>query len=384
MKTYTPTHNPEAHGDEYWMARALRLAEQGLYSTSPNPRVGCVIVKDNVLVGEGWHQQAGGPHAEVHALRMAGDQAQAATAYVTLEPCSHFGRTPPCAHALANAGVARVVGACRDPNPQVAGRGFQYLRDAGIEVTETCLQNQAESLNAGFIQRMRSGLPWVRIKLAQSLDGRTAMASGESQWITGPAARRDVQRLRARSCAVITGASSVLIDNPSMTVRPAETGIKQPEHLWRQPLRVVIDGQQQLSGNEAVFDQPGDILLAVTNTSLVTVQRAATLGQLTLWQSPATQTGKVDLPALLRFLAEQGHNDILVESGARLAAAFVETGLVNELVLYCAPTLLGSNARPLLALPLDSMQQQIRWHWQDIRMVGQDLRLTLQPEAARP
>ncbi|MDP2547990.1 bifunctional diaminohydroxyphosphoribosylaminopyrimidine deaminase/5-amino-6-(5-phosphoribosylamino)uracil reductase RibD [Oceanobacter sp. 4_MG-2023] len=384
MKTYTPTHNPEAHGDEYWMARALRLAEQGLYSTSPNPRVGCVIVKDNVLVGEGWHQQAGGPHAEVHALRMAGDQAQAATAYVTLEPCSHFGRTPPCAHALANAGVARVVGACRDPNPQVAGRGFQYLRDAGIEVTETCLQNQAESLNAGFIQRMRSGLPWVRIKLAQSLDGRTAMASGESQWITGPAARRDVQRLRARSCAVITGASSVLIDNPSMTVRPAETGIKQPEHLWRQPLRVVIDGQQRLSGNEAVFDQPGDILLAVTNTSLVTVQRAATLGQLTLWQSPATQTGKVDLPALLRFLAEQGHNDILVESGARLAAAFVETGLVNELVLYCAPTLLGSNARPLLALPLDSMQQQIRWHWQDIRMVGQDLRLTLQPEAARP
>ncbi|MDP2609853.1 MULTISPECIES: bifunctional diaminohydroxyphosphoribosylaminopyrimidine deaminase/5-amino-6-(5-phosphoribosylamino)uracil reductase RibD [unclassified Oceanobacter] len=384
MKTYTPTHNPEAHGDEYWMARALRLAEQGLYSTSPNPRVGCVIVKDNVLVGEGWHQQAGGPHAEVHALRMAGDQAQAATAYVTLEPCSHFGRTPPCAHALANAGVARVVGACRDPNPQVAGRGFQYLRDAGIEVTETCLQNQAESLNAGFIQRMRSGLPWVRIKLAQSLDGRTAMASGESQWITGPAARRDVQRLRARSCAVITGASSVLIDNPSMTVRPAETGIKQPEHLWRQPLRVVIDGQQRLSGNEAVFDQPGDILLAVTNTSLVTVQRAASLGQLTLWQSPATQTGKVDLPALLRFLAEQGHNDILVESGARLAAAFVETGLVNELVLYCAPTLLGSNARPLLALPLDSMQQQIRWHWQDIRMVGQDLRLTLQPEAARP
>ncbi|MDO6681954.1 bifunctional diaminohydroxyphosphoribosylaminopyrimidine deaminase/5-amino-6-(5-phosphoribosylamino)uracil reductase RibD [Oceanobacter sp. 5_MG-2023] len=384
MKTYTPTHSPEAHGDEYWMARALRLAEQGLYSTSPNPRVGCVIVKDNVLVGEGWHQQAGGPHAEVHALRMAGDQAQAATAYVTLEPCSHFGRTPPCAHALANAGVARVVGACRDPNPQVAGRGFQYLRDAGIEVTETCLQNQAESLNAGFIQRMRSGLPWVRIKLAQSLDGRTAMASGESQWITGPAARRDVQRLRARSCAVITGASSVLIDNPSMTVRPAETGIKQPEHLWRQPLRVVIDGQQRLSGNEAVFDQPGDILLAVTNTSLVTVQRAATLGQLTLWQSPATQTGKVDLPALLRFLAEQGHNDILVESGARLAAAFVETGLVNELVLYCAPTLLGSNARPLLALPLDSMQQQIRWHWQDIRMVGQDLRLTLQPEAARP
>ncbi|MDP2505316.1 bifunctional diaminohydroxyphosphoribosylaminopyrimidine deaminase/5-amino-6-(5-phosphoribosylamino)uracil reductase RibD [Oceanobacter sp. 3_MG-2023] len=384
MKTYTPTHNPEAHGDEYWMARALRLAEQGLYSTSPNPRVGCVIVKDNVLVGEGWHQQAGGPHAEVHALRMAGDQAQAATAYVTLEPCSHFGRTPPCAHALANAGVARVVGACRDPNPQVAGRGFQYLRDAGIEVTETCLQNQAESLNAGFIQRMRSGLPWVRIKLAQSLDGRTAMASGESQWITGPAARRDVQRLRARSCAVITGARSVLIDNPSMTVRPAETGIKQPEHLWRQPLRVVIDGQQRLSGSEAVFDQPGDILLAVTNTSLVTVQRAATLGQLTLWQSPATQTGKVDLPALLRFLAEQGHNDILVESGARLAAAFVETGLVNELVLYCAPTLLGSNARPLLALPLDSMQQQIRWHWQDIRMVGQDLRLTLQPEAARP
>ncbi|MFK4753384.1 bifunctional diaminohydroxyphosphoribosylaminopyrimidine deaminase/5-amino-6-(5-phosphoribosylamino)uracil reductase RibD [Oceanobacter antarcticus] len=377
-------NTPIEHSDEYWMAKALRLAERGLYSTSPNPRVGCVIVKDNRLIGEGWHQQAGGPHAEVHALRMAGDQAQHATAYVTLEPCSHFGRTPPCANALAAAGVARVVGACRDPNPQVGGRGFQHLRDAGIEVTESCLQAQAEALNTGFIQRMRSGLPWVSIKLAQSLDGRTAMASGASQWITGPDARRDVQRLRARSCAVITGASSVLIDNPSMTVRPAETGIEQPEHLWRQPLRVVIDGQQRLSGNEKLFNQSGDILLAVTDPTRVTVQRAAELGQLTLWQSPPTRSGKVDLPALLQFLAAQGHNEVLVESGAHLAAAFVESGLVNELVLYCAPTLLGSSARPLLVLPLESMQQQMRWQWQDIRMIGNDLRLTLRPEQDQP
>ncbi|WP_430460212.1 bifunctional diaminohydroxyphosphoribosylaminopyrimidine deaminase/5-amino-6-(5-phosphoribosylamino)uracil reductase RibD [Thalassolituus sp. LLYu03] len=364
---------------EYYMARALQLAALGLYSTSPNPRVGCVIVRDGEIVGEGWHQKAGEPHAEVHALRMAGDKARGATAYVTLEPCSHYGRTPPCAEGLIKAGVARVIGACSDPNPLVAGRGYQMLRDAGIEVITPCLETQAIALNKGFMQRMRSGLPLVRIKLAQSLDGRTAMASGESQWITGPAARADVQRLRARSCAVITGAGSVLTDNPSMKVRPQESGIEQEDRLWRQPLRVVIDGQQRLTGSEKLFSLPGDILLAVADASRSKVQRDAALGSLTLWQAPLTRQGKVDLNALLAELGRLGCNEVLVESGAQLAGAFIATGQVSELVLYCAPTLLGSNARPLLSLGLERMEQQLRWQWQDVRMVGGDLKLTLTP-----
>ncbi|MDK2778411.1 MAG: bifunctional diaminohydroxyphosphoribosylaminopyrimidine deaminase/5-amino-6-(5-phosphoribosylamino)uracil reductase RibD [Pseudomonadota bacterium] len=365
---------------EVWMARALQLARLGLYSTSPNPRVGCVIVKDGAIVGEGWHQKAGEPHAEVHAMRMAGEQARGATAYVTLEPCSHYGRTPPCAEGLIKAGVARVVGACADPNPLVAGRGYQMLRDAGVEVITPCLEAQAIEVNQGFMQRMQTGLPYTRIKLAQSLDGRTAMASGESQWITGPHARADVQRLRARSCAIITGTDSVLLDNPSMTVRPAETGIEQEARLWRQPLRVIIDGQQRLRGSETIFSQAGDILLAVTDAAAVKVERDPALGSLSIWQSPANADGNVDLSALLHHLGGLGSNEVLIESGARLGGAFIRTGLVNELVLYCAPTLLGSNARPLLSLGLDNMNEQIRWHWQDVRQVGGDLRLTLTPD----
>ena len=364
---------------EVFMARALQLAARGLYSTSPNPRVGCVIVKEGVIVGEGWHQKAGEPHAEVNALRMAGDQARGATAYVTLEPCSHYGRTPPCAEGLIKAGVASVVGACADPNPLVAGRGYNMLREAGIDVITPCLETAAMDIIPGFMQRMQTGLPYVRIKLAHSLDGRTAMASGESQWITGPAARADVQRLRARSCVIITGADSVLTDNPSMTVRPQETGIEQEARLWRQPLRVIIDGRQRLSGNEQIFSKSGDILLAVTDAASVSIQRDPALGALHIWQSPHTAEDKVDLTALLKHLAEQGSNEVLVESGAQLAGAFIQTGLVNELVLYCAPTLLGSNARPLLSLGLDSMAGQIRWQWSDVRMVGNDLRLTLTP-----
>lgn len=366
---------------EFYMARALQLAELGRYSTSPNPRVGCVIVNNGEIVGEGWHQKAGEPHAEVHALRMAGDNARGATAYVTLEPCSHHGRTPPCAEGLIKAGVARVVGACSDPNPLVAGRGYNLLRDAGIEVITPCLEAQAIDLNKGFMQRMRSGMPWVRAKLAQSLDGRTAMASGESQWITGAAARADVQRLRAQSCAVITGAGSVLTDNPSMTVRPAETGIEQEQRLWRQPLRVIIDGQQRLSGNEQIFSLPGDILLAVSNAASCKVRRDESLGTLSIWQAPLTVANKVDLPALLAELGERGCNEVLLESGAQLAGAFAAAGLISELVLYCAPTILGSEARPLLSLGLERMEQQLRWRWQDVRMVGGDLKLVLTPDA---
>ena len=365
--------------DTEYMRRALQLAHLGLYSTSPNPRVGCVIVKDGQIVGEGWHQKAGEPHAEINALRMAGPSSEGATAYVTLEPCSHYGRTPPCADALIKAGVARVVGACSDPNPSVAGRGYQRIRDAGIKVTETCLTDEAETLNIGFMKRMRTGRPYVRIKLAQSLDGRTAMASGESQWITGAQARQDVQKLRARSCAVITGADSVLIDNPSMTVRPAESGIEQEARLWRQPLRVLIDGRQRVSAEAKLFAQAGDILIATNGTrpSNNAIQRAEELGTLDYWHSDGQQ--KVNLPALLDELGQRGCNEVLVESGAQLAGAFVEQGLVDELVLYCAPTLLGSDARPLMTLPLTQMKEQVRWQWQDVTPMGDDLRLTLTP-----
>ena len=366
--------------DLEWMADALRLAKKGLYTTSPNPRVGCVIVKDGVKVGEGWHQKAGEPHAEVHALRAAGDQARGATAYVTLEPCSHYGRTPPCAEGLIKAGVSRVVGAVRDPNPSVAGRGYEMLRQAGIEVVESCLEAEAGAINAGFMKRMRTGLPYVRIKLAMSLDGRTAMASGESQWITGSAARRDVQALRAQSCAVITGAESVIIDNPSMTVRPDEAGLDIPEGLCRQPLRVIVDGAHRVSNEATIFDKPGDILIAARTPPASPINRDSGIGALSYWAGERDE--HTDIDALLRHLATQGSNEVLIESGAKLAAAFVSAGLVDELIVYCAPTLLGSDARPLLSLPLSEMKQQIRWQWQDVRMVGNDLRLTLRPDTS--
>ncbi|SIS86327.1 diaminohydroxyphosphoribosylaminopyrimidine deaminase [Thalassolituus maritimus] len=366
--------------DLEWMSDALRLAKKGLYTTSPNPRVGCVIVKDGVKVGEGWHQKAGEPHAEVHALRAAGDQARGATAYVTLEPCSHYGRTPPCAEGLIKAGVARVVGAVRDPNPSVAGRGYEMLRQAGIEVVESCLEPEATAINAGFMKRMRTGLPYVRVKLAMSLDGRTAMASGESQWITGSAARRDVQALRAQSCAVITGADSVIIDNPSMTVRPDEAGLDIPEGLRRQPLRVIVDGAHRVSNEATIFDKPGDILIAARTPPASPINRDTGLGALSYWAGERDE--HTDIDALLCHLATQGSNEVLIESGAKLAAAFVSAGLVDELIVYCAPTLLGSDARPLLSLPLSEMKQQIRWQWQDVRMVGDDLRLTLRPDTS--
>lgn len=362
---------------EYYMARALQLAKLGVYSTSPNPRVGCVLVKNSQVVGEGWHQKAGEGHAEVNALAMAADLAKGATAYVTLEPCSHFGRTPPCAQSLIDAGIKTVVGACSDPNPQVAGQGYQLLRDAGIEVITPLLEAEAEAVNAGFMQRMRTGMPYVTIKLAQSLDGRTAMQSGESQWITAKAARQDVQRLRAQSCAIVTGTDSVLIDNPSMNVRYSEAGINLPDGLHRQPLRVIVDGQQRLTGQERIFQQAGDILLAVNDVELCQVKRSPDLGKLLLWQSPATSNDKVDLSALLQELGRLGMNHVLVESGAKLAGAFVAQHLAQKLVLYIAPTFLGSLARPLLDLGINTMTEQMRVQWQDIRQIGNDLRLTV-------
>ncbi|MFC0711957.1 bifunctional diaminohydroxyphosphoribosylaminopyrimidine deaminase/5-amino-6-(5-phosphoribosylamino)uracil reductase RibD [Azorhizophilus paspali] len=362
-----------------YMARALELARQGLYSTHPNPRVGCVIVADGRIVGEGWHVRAGEPHAEVHALRQAGETARGATAYVTLEPCSHYGRTPPCAEALVAAGVGRVVAAMQDPNPRVSGRGLARLREAGIEVEVGVLEAEARALNAGFVKRMERGLPLVRVKLAMSLDGRTAMASGESQWITGAPARAAVQRLRARSSVVLTGADTVLVDHARLTVRGEELALA-PEQvalvLRRPPLRVLVDGRLRVP-LDAPFFQAGPALVATVsaerevNYQVVGHELLAVPGE----------DGQVDLPALLAELAARGANEVLVEAGPRLAGAFARQGLVDEYRLFVAPKFLGSNARPLLELPLERMAEARELKIRDIRAVGEDWQIVAVPVA---
>lgn len=365
--------------DRQLMVRAIQLAERGLYTTGINPRVGCVLARDGVIVGEGWHVRAGEGHAEVNALHQAGEQARGATAYVTLEPCSHFGKTPPCADALVDAGVSRVVVAMQDPNPQVAGQGLQRLRDAGIEVLSGVLEGEAQQLNPGFIKRMQQGLPWVRLKLAMSLDGRTAMASGESQWITGPQARADVQRLRARSGAVISGADSVLLDDSALTVRAAELGL-DPELAQmiaaQQPLRVLIDGRLRVPLAQRLFREPGPVLVVCYDGRQR--QREYQASQAELLAMPG-DNGQVHLLQLLTELARRGCNEVLVESGAVLAGAFWRAGLVDELVVYMAPRLLGSNARPLLALPFDSMAEAMDVQITDMRAVGNDWRINAHP-----
>ncbi len=362
------------------MARALKLAARGQYTCMPNPAVGCVIAKGDVVVGEGWHQKAGEAHAEVNALQHAGDLAQGATAYVTLEPCSHYGRTPPCANALITAGVSRVVYGMTDPNPSVAGQGLEKLRQAGITVDGPILEAEARQLNKGFIKRQEQGLPWVTIKLAMSLDGRTAMESGESQWITSPAARQDVQRLRAKSCAIVTGIGTVLHDDPSLTVRADELGSDSREEAAtvaaRQPLRVVVDSQLKTPADAKVLSSDGASLL-------VTAKGHSDRQDIEIVSLPDSSYsgngGQVDLPALLALLAKKECTNVLVEAGAQLAGAFVHTGLVDELVIYMAPKLLGSSARPLLSLPFDRMDQQVELDIQDIRQVGGDLRITAKP-----
>ena len=361
--------------DHAWMARALRLARKGLYSTHPNPRVGCVIVADGELVGEGWHVRAGEPHAEVHALRQAGERARGATAYVTLEPCSHHGRTPPCAEALVKAGVGRVVAAMQDPNPQVAGNGLERLRSAGIDVASGVLEGEARELNAGFIKRMESGLPYVRAKLAMSLDGRTAMASGESQWITGPAARAEVQRLRARSSVVLTGADTVLMDAARLTVRGAELGLGAETTalaLARPPLRVLVDGRLRVP-LDAPFFQAGPALVVTAVAGCEETYRCAGHEALVLGQE------RVDLTALLRELAARGANEVLVEAGPRLVGAFARLGLVDEYQVFMAAKFLGSSARPLLELPLERMSEARELKIVDIRAVGDDWRIVAIP-----
>lgn len=362
--------------DYQMMARAINLAARGRYTARPNPCVGCVITQGEKIVGQGWHRKAGEPHAEVNALRDAGDQVAGVTAYVSLEPCSHFGRTPPCADALIAAGIARVVYGMQDPNPRVSGSGLEKLRAAGIVVDGPLCEAQAQALNRGFVKRQQTGMPRVTLKLAMSLDGRTAMASGESQWITGSAARADVQRLRARSDAVVTGIGSVLQDNPAMTVRAAELGLDTPvaeEIASLQPLRVVVDSQLTTPHEAKLLQQPGSVVIA-------SAVPGAIAGAEVLVLPSVDNPLRVDLTLLLKTLAERGCNDVLVECGATLAGAFVEAGLVDEIVVYMAATLMGSDARPLLSLPFQSMAQQKRLVITDIRAVGEDWRITAIPE----
>ncbi len=364
---------------EAWMARAIRLARLGLYTTDPNPRVGCVIVKNGELVAEGWHRKAGESHAEKIALAAAGNRAAGATAYVTLEPCCHHGRTPPCSDALIAAGVERVVVAMQDPNPLVAGKGLEQLRTAGIDVVTGVLGSEAAKLNPGFIKRMSRGLPYVRCKLAMSLDGRTAMASGESKWITSDASRRDVHRLRARSSAIITGIGTVLADDPAFTVRlplDALHGVESEDEIL-QPLRVVLDTRLSTPPDARLFRQPGETIVVTTSDDEDASESLLAAGATILRQD---HSDEIDLEAVLVHLAETGVNEVLFETGATLAGAAVSAGLVDELVVYLAPHLMGDAARGLLHLPgIGTMAERIELTTTDLRQIGPDIRLTLIP-----
>ncbi len=351
--------------DHGMMARALQLAERALWTTSPNPRVGCVLVRDGEIVGEGWHVRAGEPHAEVHALRAAGERARGATAYVTLEPCSHYGRTPPCAEGLIAAGVTRVVAAMEDPNPLVAGRGLAMLRAAGIDTACGLLAEAAQELNIGFVSRMTRGRPWVRLKTAASLDGKTALNNGVSQWITGPDARRDGHRWRARACAILTGIGTVRDDDPRLDVREVET--------TRQPLRVIVDSRLETPPTARIL-QGGSVLLAaaVDDAERANLLKAAGAEILLL----PNAAGKVELPALLNALAARGINEVHVEAGWKLNGSLLREGLVDELLLYMAPCLIGHHAAGLFNLPeLSDLAGKRPLSLRDVRQVGGDIRI---------
>jgi diaminohydroxyphosphoribosylaminopyrimidine deaminase/5-amino-6-(5-phosphoribosylamino)uracil reductase len=357
--------------DTRFMQRALELAALGLNTTDPNPRVGCVIVRDDRIIAEGWHQSAGQPHAEANALRLAGADAQGATAYVTLEPCSHTGRTPPCADALIAARVQRVVYATGDPNPLVNGRGEAALREAGIQIRRGVLEREARALNPGFFKRFETGLPWVRVKLGSSLDGRTALANGESRWITGKEARKDAQRYRARSSVVLSGSGTVLADDPALNVRI--------EDATRQPMRVVLDSNLRVPLKSRMFDREGPAL--VFAASDVTARRAEyEQHHVRVENVPRASGGGLQLDAVLRRLAQLQANEVWVEAGARLAGALLHAELVDELIVYLAPSLLGPQALALAQLPeLSKLEQRLRFEFTDCTQIGADLRLTAVP-----
>ncbi|HAB42510.1 MAG TPA: bifunctional diaminohydroxyphosphoribosylaminopyrimidine deaminase/5-amino-6-(5-phosphoribosylamino)uracil reductase RibD [Acinetobacter sp.] len=351
--------------DQIWMRRAIELARQGQYSTKPNPNVGCVIVKDGVVVGEGFHPKAGQPHAEVFAMRQAGDQARGATAYVTLEPCAHYGRTPPCAKGLVEAGLAKVIVACPDPNPLVAGKGVQILKDAGIEVKVGICEDEAHLLNDGFLKAMATGMPYVRLKIASSLDGRTAMASGESKWITGVEARQDVQHWRAISGAVITGIDTILADDCQLNVR----SLKEVDDISTivQPKRIILDRQGRLPLTAKILENPETVMVMGPYR-----QELVDLGVTHIEIQP--------LKELLQQLVQQHQiYDVLVESGATLSTAFLQAGLVDELISYVAPTLLGQTARSMFNAEFSRMAEQLRFKLQNVTRVGDDVRFRLIP-----
>ncbi len=363
--------------DYKFMQRAISLAKRGHFTTSPNPRVGCVIVLNGEIVGEGFHHKTGQGHAEVYALKQAGIKAKGATAYVTLEPCSHYGLTPPCAEALVKAQVSHVIAAMVDPNPKVSGRGLEILAAAGITSQFGLLEQDARALNPGFIRLMTTQLPYVRCKLAASLDGKTAMANGESQWITSAEARTDVQRLRAQSCAVICGADSVIFDQARMNVRWHALGELKRDYAEadiRQPIRVIIDGQNRLSPDLAIFQEASKILLI-----------RHTIENDQLWPhfveqvliDKAENSEHINLSLLLMYLAKQGLNDVLIESGGQLSGAFISQDLVDELILYQAPKLMGNDGKGLVNMPaVVQLSEAKNLEIKDIRMVGKDIRLT--------
>jgi len=357
------------------MTRALELARLGIYSTPPNPAVGCVLVRDGRIVGEGHHRRTGDPHAEVHALEAAGEAARGATAYVNLEPCSHFGRTPPCTQALLAAGVARVVCSLRDPNPRVAGGGLEELARAGVAVESGLLASDAAELNRGFLRRMSSGRPWVTLKVGASLDGRTALASGASRWITGEAARADVQRLRARAAAVVTGIGTVLTDDPALTVR--DPGL---ELLGRRPLRVVLDSRLRIPVTARVLDESAPAIVFTTQAA----PDASAFGERSIRiETLPGRDGRIDLAALLDRLGALECNEILVEAGPELAGAFLEDRRVDEFVLYVTPCVLGDTARPMFRLPpLERMTDRYDFRIHDADRIGDDLRMVFRPQRA--
>lgn len=364
------------------MTRALQLARRGQYWAMPNPHVGCVLVRDGHVIGEGYTQPSGGNHAEIEALQAAGD-ARDATAYVTLEPCSHTGKTGPCAAALVEAGVSRVVAAMQDPNPAVSGSGLRRLREAGMDVDYGLLEAEARQLIPGFIARMTRGRGRVRAKLAMSLDGRTAMASGESQWITGPAARADVQRLRASSCAIVTGIGTVLSDDCTLSVRGEELALDAEaiqRALVRQPLRAVLDSGLRTPAQARVLQGAQQTVLFHSPDTAIPVDLQGTAAE---FEALPLRGGALDLTQLLNTLSGRQCNEILVESGPRLAGALLQQGLLDELIVYMAPTLMGSSARPLLDLPLDAMADKVALQVEDVRKVGQDWRFTVIPQQTK-
>ena len=360
--------------DREFMARALVLAARGLYTTTPNPRVGCVIVKDGAIVGEGWHEAAGKPHAEADALREAGANARGATLYVTLEPCSHHGRTPPCADAVIEAGIARLVAAMQDPNPLVAGQGFERLRSAGIAVSFGLMQEEANELNIGFVSRMARGRPWVRMKVAATLDGRTALANGRSQWITGEAARRDGHHFRARACAVLTGIGTVKDDDPRLNVRHVATP--------RQPLRVLIDSRLEASPEARLFEGGNVLVVAAREDGAKSAALRARGAEVIVIPNAE---GKTDLPRVLVELVRRGINEVHVEAGTRLNGSLLREGCVDELLVYLAPSLIGDSGRGMFSLPeFTDLAQKISLSIREVSRVGDDIRIIARLQGGIP